>query len=188
MKALRMFIWMLLLTGLIYPLLVTALGFFLMPKKAQGSLVIYKGKIIGSVLIGQKFESGKYFWPRPSAVDYNPLPSGGSNLGPTSAELQQQVEKRHSVLVSLYKTEQIPSELLFASGSGLDPHITPEAAYFQMERVSKERGIESKKLKVLIDSLTQKRRFGFLGVKYINVLMLNLALDQEEDDDTFSLH
>ena len=171
---------MTILTGLIYPLLIMFIAHVTMPKKAKGSLVVHKGKIVGSALIGQKFESEKYFWPRPSFVDYNPLPSGGSNLGPTSADLKKEVEKRRSILENLYKTNKIPSELLFASGSGLDPHLTPQGAYFQIERVAGERKIEGKRLRELIDALTQKRRFGFLGSKYVNVLKLNLALDEEE--------
>jgi potassium-transporting ATPase KdpC subunit len=186
MNALRMFIWMTVLTGMIYPLLITAIAHVAMPAKAKGSLVMRNHKIVGSALIGQKFESEHYFWPRPSAVDYNPLPSGGSNLGPTSAELKTSVDKRRTSLAAAFSVNdlnEIPSELLFASGSGLDPHISPKCAYFQIARVAKGRNMEDQKLKALIDSLIHRRTFGFLGEKYINVLELNLALDREEKID-----
>lgn len=183
MKALRMFVWMTVLTGILYPLSITVIANMAMPKKAKGSMVTHNNKIVGSLLIGQKFESEKYFWSRPSAIDYNPLPSGGTNLGPTSEDLKKIVDKRRSILATHNKTDEIPSELLFASGSGLDPHISPKTAYFQIARVAKARTREGKELKNLIDSLTQKRRFGFLGAKYVNVLKLNLALDRLDQEE-----
>ena len=147
MKALRMFCWMMFLTGGLYPFLITAIAHFAMPRQSQGSLIVRNNKVIGSVLIGQSFQSEKYFWSRPSAVDYNPLPSGGSNLAPTSAELQAQVEKRRDYIASKnYSVQDIPSELLFASGSGLDPHITLKTALYQVERVAKARNIQKEKL------------------------------------------
>jgi potassium-transporting ATPase KdpC subunit len=175
MKSLKMFIWLSLLVGVIYPFLVTAIALLAMPAKATGSFIINNGQIVGSTLIAQKFENEGYFWPRPSAIDYNPLPSGGSNLGPTSLKLKQQVEKRREK----YHAQEIPSELLFASGSGLDPHLSPEAAYFQVERIAHVRQIKSERVKELIDSFIHKRHLGFLGKKCVNVLKLNLALDQE---------
>ena len=137
MKPLRMFMWMLFLTGIAYPLCVTLISYVAMRHKAQGSLLTFEGRVIGSSLIAQKFESSQYFWPRPSAIDYQPLPSGGSNLGPTSRELKKEVEMRRS----RYTSKQVPSELLFASASGIDPHISPEAAYFQSSRVANARHI-----------------------------------------------
>jgi potassium-transporting ATPase KdpC subunit len=146
-------------------------------------LVIRGNQIVGSTLIGQKFESERYFWPRPSAVAYNPLPSGGSNLGPTSAALAKEVEERRKSLVAKDQEHTIPSELLFASGSGLDPHITPEGAYFQIGRVAQARKMERDKLKEFVDAFVQKRPISFLSQRYLNVLKLNLALDAEEPKD-----
>lgn len=176
----RMFLWMTFLTGIIYPLLITAMAQLTMKQKADGDFLSSKGKIVGATLIAQKFESDKYFWARPSSVDYNPLPSGGSNLGPTSAALKKAVEERQEKIVKAHSVEKekIPSELLFASGSGLDPHINIATAYFQIERVAKSRGIESKEIKSLVDRMTIKRGFGFLGEACVNVLMLNKALDE----------
>lgn len=178
MKALRMFVWMTLLTGFVYPLLITAIASLTMHRRSEGSLIRQGNKVIGSALIGQKFEGERYFWPRPSAVDYNPLPSGGSNLGPTSVELKAQVEKRRAFIASQgHSVHEIPSELLFASASGLDPHISLQTALFQVERISKARNIEKGKVIAEIRTLIEKRRFGFLGVTRVNVLKLNMALD-----------
>ncbi len=177
LKALKLFAWMVLVTGLIYPLFITVIAFITMPEKAAGSFTMNSS----SLLIGQAFESEKYFWPRPSAVNYNPLPSGGSNWGPTSAQLKQAVDERRRNIAALQDmTQPIPSELLFASGSGLDPHISPETAYFQMKRVADSRKLgeqDRKKLQELIHSFVEKRSFGFLGMPRVNVLKLNLALD-----------
>lgn len=172
--ALRMFIAMMVLTGVLYPLLITAIAKIAFPFKAEGQFVAVKGKKTGSLLIGQKFESDRYFWPRPSAVDYNPLPSGGSNLGWTSDALKQAVEKRRE------KLQKAPAELLFASGSGLDPHISIETAYYQIDRIAAARGLERSRIKELIDDKIQNPQLGFLGPKYVNVLALNLALDEIE--------
>lgn len=171
--ALRMFVWMMALTGFIYPLSLTFLAQWTMPKPSQGSLMEQQGRMIGSTLIGQKFVEAKYFWSRPSATHHNPLASGGSNLGPTSAKLKKLVEERRAQI----NQPAIPSELLFASGSGIDPHISIETAYFQIERVAQARGIEVKELKRIVDSHLEKRYFRFVGMPYINVLKLNLALD-----------
>lgn len=171
---------MVILTGIVYPLLVTGIANLGMTTRAKGSLVFLNHKLVGSTLIGQKFESDRYFWPRPSAVDYATLPSGGSNLAPTSKELKELVEKRRAHLEKEPRSQAIPSDLLYASGSGLDPHISEECAYFQIERVAQARHMESQKIRELVESLTRKRRFGFLGARYVNVLDLNLALDAEE--------
>jgi len=176
MRTLKIFLWMVILTGLVYPLFITALSFLIMPWHAKGKLLFDGKEVRGSVLIGQKFETERYFWGRPSVTDYNPLPASGSNFGPTSQKLQYEVEDNRKKMAG--ETAQIiPSELLFSSGSGLDPHITPEGAYFQMERISKARNIEKEKLKELIDSSIEKRKMGFLGVPCVNVLLLNRALD-----------
>lgn len=175
----RMFLWMTLLTGLIYPLLITGIAQFTMKQKADGDFVSIKDKIVGASLIAQKFESNAYFWGRPSSIDYNPLPSGGSNLGPTSAILRRVVdERRRNILQSQLAIKEIPSELLFASGSGLDPHISIQTAYFQIKRIAQARGLEYRKIKELIDTFTIPPSLGFIGNPYVNVLLLNLALDK----------
>lgn len=176
----RMFLWMTFLTRILYPLLITAIAQLTMKKKADGDFLSSKETIVGATLIAQKFESDKYFWARPSSVDYNPLPSGGSNLGPTSAALKKAVEERQEKIVKAHNVDKatIPAELLFASGSGLDPHINVATAYFQIERVAKSRGIENKDIKSLVDSMIIKCSLGFLGENCLNVLLLNKALDE----------
>lgn len=175
-----MFLWMTFITGIAYPLLITGIAQLTMKNKADGDFVSYNGKTVGAALIGQKFESDRYFWGRPSAVDYNPLPSGGSNLGPTSAALKKTVEERKEKILRTYPVDKdnIPSELLFASGSGLDPHVSVATAYFQMDRVARARGLQQKEVKDLIDRQTIKRSFGFLGEECVNILLLNQALDE----------
>lgn len=175
MIAIRMFVAMTLLTGILYPLFITAIAKGILPTQAIGQLVEVKGKKVGSLLISQKFSSDRYFWPRPSAVDFNPLPSGGSNLGWTSVALKKAVEERRAAL------KNAPNELLFASGSGLDPHISVDTAYYQMERIAKARGIARAIVKKLIQQKIEGRQWGFLGPRYVNVLMLNLALDEMEN-------
>jgi K+-transporting ATPase ATPase C chain len=174
----KMFLWMSLLTGVLYPLLLTGIGYLLMPHKSGGSFLTSEGKIIGSTLIGQKFESEKYFWGRPSSSGYNPLPSEGSNLGPTSALLKQQVSQREAFLLKAHGLPEgawIPRELLFASGSGLDPHISPHTAHFQIERILKARGLDPKATRSQVEKLVKE--FTYKN-SYTNVLELNLALDK----------
>jgi K+-transporting ATPase ATPase C chain len=168
--ALKMLFSMIVLTGLIYPLLLTFIAQFTMPRRAGGSLIWQGDRIIGSRLIAQNFKGEAYFWPRPSAVHFDPIqPAGGSNLGPTSQKLKEAVEERTKAWGS-----HPPAELVYTSASGLDPHISLEAAYFQLDRVAKARGISDKdQLRSLIDSLAE----GF-GKKYVNVLLLNQKLDQ----------
>lgn len=179
---LRLFLGMTILTGILYPLLITVISQFTMNHQANGSLLIHKGKIIGSTLIAQKFETDRYFWPRPSSIDFNPLPSGGSNLGPTSTALKKAVDQRKLALEAAHFNQPIPSELLFSSGSGLDPHITLEGAYFQIDRIIKARKMDQIKgrilLEKLIDDNTENRDFGFLGSPRVNVLKLNQSLNQ----------
>jgi K+-transporting ATPase ATPase C chain len=179
-KNVRMFLWMTCLTGIIYPLFITAIAQLTMKQKANGNFISSKEKVMGATLIAQKFESDKYFWARPSSIDYNPLPSGGSNLSPTSIALKQAVKERQDKILKVHHVDKdkIPSELLFASGSGLDPHINISTAYFQIERISKSRGIESKNIKDLVDKMTTQPFLGFLGESYVNVLLLNQALDE----------
>lgn len=178
MKSLRLFIWLTVLTGIIYPMLITAISELAMRKKAHGSLVFDQSQqMVGSLLIGQQFSQEKYFWPRPSASNYQTLPSSGSNLGPTSKALIHAVEQRKKLFA---QTQEIPSDLLFASASGLDPHITVEAALFQIGRIARARNIEREKIEKLIQQLIEKRTLGFLGTPRINVLKLNIKLDELE--------
>ena len=176
---LRLFLWMTFITGIIYPLFITLIAQLAIKQKADGGILFSQEKAVGAVLIAQKFESEKYFWPRPSAINYNPLPSGGSNLGPISRTLQKAVNERKEKLLKVHGGDpaRIPPELLFASGSGLDPHISPYAAYYQLDRVAKARGVDRTKIESLIQTKTVKRDFGFLGEAYVNVLLLNIALD-----------
>lgn len=174
--ALRLFLWMVLLTGIAYPLLITLIAFSAFKHQSEGGFVNVDGKLVGARLIAQKFESEKYFWPRPSSTSYNPLPSGGSNLGPTSAALKKAVEERKSALSKAHSSD-IPRELLFASGSGLDPHISLQAAYYQVDRIAKARGLDAQNIKKVIVSQIEGR---FLGVPCVNVLELNLALDRQK--------
>lgn len=180
----KLFILMTVITGVIYPLIVCITGNSLFPDKARGSFVTERGNNIGSELIGQKFSSEKYFWPRPSAVDYNPLPSAGSNLSPSSAVLLHLFRQRSdefSVLNHLPEGTRIPLEMLFASASGVDPHCSPEAAYLQIGRVSKSRGFDRNKtaqLHRLVEQMIISPQLGFLGRPQINVFLLNLELDK----------
>lgn len=182
--SLKMCLWMIVVTGIVYPLLVTLIAQLTMPYKANGSLIVVKDQVVGSHLIGQRFDSDQYFWGRPSAVGYDAASSGGSNLGPISLQLKNQVSERKQHLLDKHPGKQVsevPSDLLFASGSGLDPHITLEAANFQKGRIAKARNFDDasiQKLTRLIEQLTVKKTFGFLGVPCLNVLELNLALDE----------
>lgn len=175
-----MFLWLTLLTGIAYPLLITLLAQLTMRHQAQGSFLTVNDKVVGSELIGQEFKSEKYFWGRPSAHAYDPLQSGGSNYGPTSKDLKKLIEDRRKTILSSHSIDDprlIPSELLYASGSGLDPHISPSTAYFQVERVANARGIQKEKIEALIKKSTKRRGLGFLGEPVVNVLKLNSDLD-----------
>jgi K+-transporting ATPase ATPase C chain len=181
--ALKFLLAMTVLTGVIYPFFMTGVAQLTFPAKANGSLVMKDGKIIGSELIGQKFDSSIYFWSRPSAIGYNPIPSGASNYGPTSDKLKKQVAERRTLFMtknSITDTAAIPKEMIFASASGLDPHISPEAALLQLNRVASARNFnEAQKQKVqqLIKNKTEEPQFFLLGEPRINVFELNLALD-----------
>lgn len=175
-KIIRMFFVMTVLTGVIYPAVVTLVAQFAMPHKANGSFIAQNEKQVGSLLIGQKFDKAGYFWGRPSATDYSALPSGGSNLGPTSKALKKLVDERKQKYS--YSKEAIPSELLYASGSGLDPEISLDAAYYQIERIANERKVDNAEIRHLVDSQTIPRSLGILGEERVNVLALNLALDE----------
>ncbi len=184
MISIKIFIFFTFLTGIIYPLFVTGIAQFLFPVKANGSLVFKENKVIGSELIGQQFDSPAYFYSRPSAISYNPLPSGGSNFGLTNAKLINLVKKRRNRFISLNKLDSlavIPSEMLFASASGLDPHISPAAAYLQVNRIVIYRGYTAEQKKdviKLINNLTEEPQFHLFGQERINVFLLNLGLDK----------
>jgi K+-transporting ATPase ATPase C chain len=182
LPGLRMTLVMTVLTGLIYPGIVTGLCQMLFPKQANGSLEYKDGRVIGSTLIGQNFAKPEYFQPRPSAAGnngYDATSSTGSNLGPTNQKLIDRVktaaDKFHKDNPGF--TETIPADLLTASGSGLDPHLSPEAAGAQVERVAKARGASVADIRSLVAQFTEGRDLGFLGEPRVNVLLLNEALD-----------
>ena len=181
--ALKFLLVMTILTGIAYPLFMTGVAQLTFPSKANGSLVMKNGKIIGSELIGQKFDSTIYFWSRPSAIGYNPIPSGASNYGPTSDTLKKQVAARRNLFATknlMTDITAIPKEMIFASGSGLDPDISPEAALLQIERVAKARNFneaQKQKLRQLITDETEGPQFFLFGEPRINVFELNLAVD-----------
>lgn len=170
------------LTGVVYPLAVTGIAQLVFPHQANGSLIMKDGKPIGSELIGQPFDNPKYFWSRPSATSpfpYNASASSGSNLGPTNLDLIKAVADRTERLKEAGPGHPVPVpvDLVTASGSGLDPDITPAAAFYQVPRVAKARGIPEDRLRQLVAEHTQDRQFGVLGERCVNVLKLNLALD-----------
>ncbi|MGZ3723404.1 MAG: potassium-transporting ATPase subunit KdpC [Bdellovibrionales bacterium] len=179
-SSLRLLLFMTVLVGFVYPFAITSLAQIFFKAQAGGSLIAKDGNTVGSKLIAQKFSKPGYFWSRPSAVDFNPLPSGGSNLGQANATLKTQVEERRTALKSANPRQgdqPVPQDLLFASGSGLDPHISPEAADYQVARVAQARLLNAQQVKSLVEAATEKRQFGFLGEPRVNVLKLNLALD-----------
>lgn len=180
MPALRFKIFMTILLGLIYPFMMTGVSQVIFPTQANGDIISVGGQVVGSKLIGQNFEKPEYFWPRPSAISYNPQPSGGSNLGQASSALKQAVDERRTKLKSAHPDQTIepPQDLLFASASGLDPHISVEAATYQLKRVAKARSLDPVQVQKMIDDVTESRQFGILGEKTVNVLALNLALDR----------
>lgn len=169
------------LCGGVYPALVTGVAQALFPEQARGSIITDRnGRELGSRLIGQPFSGPQYFWPRPSATvpfAYNPAASGGSNFGPTNPAYLETVADRVRVLQSSGISGTIPSDLVQASASGLDPHLSPEAALAQVSRVAKARGIGEEAVEKIVAAHTEDRQFGFLGAQRVNVLLLNLDLD-----------
>lgn len=176
----------LLVTGVAYPACVTLLAQGVMPAKANGSLITDdKGTVVGSELLGQVFAGSAYFHGRPSAAGdkgYDPLASGGSNLGPTSKKLRDRVTAEAGALREQNRardTVAIPADLVTASGSGLDPHISPAGAHFQVERVAAARGVTPERVAGVVESMVEGPDLGFLGEPRVNVLMLNRALDRQ---------
>jgi K+-transporting ATPase ATPase C chain len=180
--AILMLILFTVICGGIYPAVVTGIAQAVFPKQANGSFITNKNNIeIGSALIGQPFSSPQYFWPRPSATTdfgYNPLASGGSNSGPTNPDYLKTVGDRVKALRDTGVTGQIPADLVQASASGLDPHITPESALLQVARVAKARGVSEAIVMKAVAQTTEERQLGFLGEPRVNVLVLNLELDK----------
>ena len=183
LPALRMLVVISVLTGVAYPLLVTGIAQLAFPGPANGSLIVVGDKTMGSTLIGQPFDDPKYFWSRPSATSpqpYNAGASAGSNQGATNPALADAVTARIKALrdVDPANTSPVPVDLISASGSGLDPHISVAAAAYQAPRVARARGIPIDKVMTLVAEHAERRTFGILGEPRINVLALNLALDQ----------
>jgi len=177
-----LFVVLTIITGIVYPLVTTGIGQWLMPKQAGGSLIEKDGKLVGSTLIGQNFTEAKYFWGRPSATapyPNNAAASTGSNLGPLNPALAEAVKGRVAALKNADpdNSQPIPVDLVTTSASGLDPHISPAAAYYQINRVAKARGLSPETVQVLINNNTEGRQWGVLGEPRVNVLLLNIALD-----------
>lgn len=188
--ALTAFILLSLITGVLYPLLMTGIGQVFFPYQANGSLIVQDGQVVGSALIGQTTDDPAYFWWRPSAVNAMQgssadalTASGATNYGWTNATLADQVVERAAAIRAAHNLPEdapIPSDLLFASASGLDPHISPEAAALQIDRVAQARGLERAQVESLTAQYTEAPQFGILGQPRVNVLLLNLALDSIE--------
>lgn len=180
--AVLMLLGLTVLTGIAYPLFITGIAQAAFPHKANGSLIEKEGKIVGSRLIGQPFDDPKYFWSRPSATSpapYNAQASTGSNLGPTNPALTEAVKQRIEALQKADPDnhDAVPVDLVTASGSGLDPHISPAAALYQVRRVAKARGLDEARVRQLVEQSTDRPELGIFGEAGVNVLALNLALD-----------
>ena len=171
------------LTGLLYPIAVTGIAQLAFHHQANGSLIEKNGQVVGSELLAQQFTGAKYFWPRPSAGRYATVPSGASNLGPTSAQLQSNVVSNARAFRDgnhLAADVPVPADMVFTSGSGLDPHISPEAARLQIARVAAERKLSEAVVRALVEKFIEPPQWGIFGEPRVNVLLLNLALDRQE--------
>ncbi|HMO65062.1 MAG TPA: potassium-transporting ATPase subunit KdpC [Verrucomicrobiota bacterium] len=180
LTALRLFLALTVLTGALYPLAVTGLASLLFPRQAAGSVVTRDGRPVGSELLAQKFAGDRWFWPRPSAADFATVASGASNHGPTSSNLVAAVAARAAAFRAahgLAADAPVPAELVFASGSGLDPHLSPDAARLQAGRVARARGLDPACVRALVEAHIEGPQLGVLGEPRVNVLRLNLALD-----------
>ena len=180
--AILMLLAMTILTGALYPLAITLAAQLIFPRQANGSLIMKGGRVAGSALLGQNFTDPKYFWSRPSATSpfpYNAAASSGSNLGPLNPDLARNIEARRAALQAADPDQHqpVPLDLLTSSASGLDPHISPEAAEYQADRVARARGLPVQQVRELIRQNTRGRQWGFLGEPTVNVVALNLALD-----------
>ncbi|MGQ0592923.1 MAG: potassium-transporting ATPase subunit KdpC [Gammaproteobacteria bacterium] len=180
--AIGLFSLLTVLTGMIYPIAVTGIARWVFPEQATGSLILADGQALGSALIGQPFSDPKYFWGRPSATSpfpYNAAASSGSNLGPLNPALLEAVKARVETIRQLDPSEArpVPVDLVTASGSGLDPHISPAGAQYQVNRVATARGLDADDVRKLVANHTEGRQFEILGEPRVNVLRLNLALD-----------
>jgi potassium-transporting ATPase KdpC subunit len=181
--AIVLFVLLTIVTGIVYPLAVTGVAAVAFPDAAAGTLIVKDGKVVGSRLIGQPFDDPKYFWSRPSATGpygYNAGASTGSNLGPLNETLEAAVRDRVENLKNADPTEQgsLPVDLVTTSASGLDPHISPAAAYYQVRRVARARGLSEERVHELVAEHVEGRTFEVLGEPRVNVLLLNLALDE----------
>ena len=178
LPALRVWVLMTVLLGLLYPLALVGVG-RLMPGRADGSLIERDGRVVGSALVGQPFDQPEYFWPRASAGGYDMLATGGSNLGPNNPDLVAAIAQRQQDLATANAVPvgAVPADAVTASASGLDPHISPAYAAVQVGRVARARGLTAGAVQALVDDHTDGRVLGFLGEPTVNVLELNLALD-----------
>jgi potassium-transporting ATPase KdpC subunit len=178
--AVLLFLAFSLLTGLVYPFVITGIVHTTMPERAEGSLIIMDGKVIGSELIGQSFTNAGYFHGRPSAVNYAANCSGASNYGPTSFKLMDQVRQRIGQVRTennLSQNSPVPADLVQSSASGLDPHISMQGAILQVPRIARARALHESEVKLLVYQTIEPAMFGILGQERVNVLKLNLALD-----------
>ena len=176
MTALRLFLFLTLVTGLLYPLAVTGISMVIFPQQSSGQMLTQQDKPVGSALIGQSFSQAHYFWGRPSAGDHEG--AGATNLSPVHPDLAVTASSVRDSL-NVDTNEVLPADLLSSSGSGLDPHISPASAALQVERVAQARGIEPVLLQKLLENRTEHPTFGLLGEPRVNVLLLNLDLDKE---------
>jgi K+-transporting ATPase ATPase C chain len=180
-KTTAMVLLVIIVIAVVYTLFVTLIAQVFMPYQANGSLIYVDGKVVGSELIGQSFTSPGYFHGRPSAVGYDGANSAGSNLGPSSAKLMEQVKERVEKVRKengLAPDAVVPADMVLASGSGLDPHISPENAFIQVGRVAKARKLPEAEVKILVEKYIEPPQFGFMGTDKVNVLKLNIALDE----------
>src|SRR3989339_525239 len=180
LKDIKLHLATVIMFGLLFPLLIWGIG-LAFPNQANGLPIYKSGKLVGFENIGQKFYTDKYFWGRPSAVDYNTAATGGSNKGPTNPDYLADVEKRIQEYLAKnpeVKRSEIPSDLVTASGGGLDPHISPQAAFIQIPRIANERNLDREELRKLVEENIEEPLFGLFGTERVNVLKLNLALDE----------